>query len=184
MENNWPETVDELLGECQRLINKYDLYTLGERGKPFTGEKEPRVDGTEYLAGEYQYGVAMIPAQWVTHVIDSPTLGGGKLTAEQVYKAVMSADRWVKPMGNTGLTNTHLIICDDGWQAIADELNATLGGGECEMVTSGTPCDGNTDKACTSCGAYNIGEYYDGQGHIAAPKFCPECGAKVKVVKQ
>ena len=47
----------------------------------------------------------------------------GTLTAEQVREAVMSADRWEKPMGNTGLTNTHLIIRDDGWQAIADELN-------------------------------------------------------------
>lgn len=45
------------------------------------------------------------------------------LTAEQVREAVMSADRWEKPMGSTGLTNTHLIIRDDGWQAIADELN-------------------------------------------------------------
>ena len=51
---------------------------------------------------------------------------GGELTAEQVRDAVMSADRWEKPMGNTGLTNTHLIIRDDGWQAITDELNATL----------------------------------------------------------
>lgn len=32
MENNWPETIDELLDECQLLINKYDLYTLGEHG--------------------------------------------------------------------------------------------------------------------------------------------------------
>ena len=54
-------------------------------------------------------------------------LGHRNLTAEQVREAVMSADRWEKPMGNTGLTNTHLIIRDDGWQAIADELNATLG---------------------------------------------------------
>ena len=53
-------------------------------------------------------------------------LGSGTLTAEQVREAVMSADRWEKPMGNTGLTNTHLIIRDDGWQAIADELNAAL----------------------------------------------------------
>ena len=50
----------------------------------------------------------------------------GTLTAEQVREAVMSADRWEKPMSNTGLTNTHLIIRDDGWQAIADELNAGL----------------------------------------------------------
>lgn len=77
MENNWPEAVDELLEECQRLISRYDLYTLGERGEPFPGEAEPRVDGTDYLAGEYHYGVAMIPAQWVTHVIDAATTGRG-----------------------------------------------------------------------------------------------------------
>lgn len=71
MKNNWPETLDELLDECQRLISKYDLYTLGKRGEPFTHETEPRVDGTDYLAGEYQYGVAMIPAQWVRHVLSN-----------------------------------------------------------------------------------------------------------------
>lgn len=73
MKNNWPETIDELLEQCNRLIDAYDLYTLGEIGKPLPGETEPRVDGTEYLAGEYQYGVAMIPAQWVTHVMDNHT---------------------------------------------------------------------------------------------------------------
>ena len=52
-------------------------------------------------------------------------------------------------------------------------------GGTCEMVTSGTACKGNTDKRCTACGAYGIGEHYDGDEHIATPKFCPECGAKV-----
>ena len=59
--------------------------------------------------------------------VKQSTLGSGTLTVEQVREAVMSADRWEKPMGNTGLTNTHLIIRDDGWQAIADELNSELG---------------------------------------------------------
>lgn len=75
MENNWPETTDELVEECEKLISRFDLYTLGEKGEPFAGEDEPRVDGAEYLAGEYQYGVAMIPAQWVTHVVEAATLG-------------------------------------------------------------------------------------------------------------
>lgn len=77
MENNWPETTDELVEECEKLISRFDLYTLGEKGEPFAGEDEPRVDGAEYLAGEYQYGVAMIPAQWVTHVVEAATLGSG-----------------------------------------------------------------------------------------------------------
>ncbi len=63
--------------------------------------------------------------------------------------------------------------------SLRDRLQAVeLGSGTCEMVTSGTPCDGNTDVACTSCGAYNIGEYYDGHGHRSSPKYCPECGAR------
>lgn len=89
MENNWPEAVDELLEECQRLISRCDLYTLGERGEPLPGEAEPRVDGTDYLAGEYRYGVAMIPAQWVTHVIDAATLGSepDEIELTQTYDA-------------------------------------------------------------------------------------------------
>ena len=77
MKNNWPETVDELIKECEKLKNRYDLYTLGEKGEPLRGESEPRVDGTRYFAGEYEYGVAMVPAQWVTHVISEATLGRG-----------------------------------------------------------------------------------------------------------
>ena len=69
MKNNWPTTVEELVDECKRLEDRYDLYTLGKRDEPLSGESEPRVDGTDYLAGEYQYGVAMIPAQWVTSVL-------------------------------------------------------------------------------------------------------------------
>ena len=65
----YPDTVEELLAECKALIGCYDLYTLGEYGDPLSGETEPRVIGTEVVAGEYQYGVAMIPAQWVTHVL-------------------------------------------------------------------------------------------------------------------
>lgn len=102
-----------------------------------------------------------------------------KLTAEQVYEAVMSADRWVKPMGNTGLTNTHLIIRDDGWQAIADELNATLGGGECEV--------NGTNFWEWEWSDYTA--YYEHElscGHVVntmepePPNYCQECGAKIR----
>lgn len=107
----------------------------------------------------------------------------GTLRAEQVRKTVEK--HWHDLPAEYDMPEaTALPEYSYDWQAIADELNATLGGGECEMVTSGTPCEGNTDKTCTLCGAYNIGEYYDGQGHIAAPKFCPECGRQVKAVKR
>ena len=102
------------------------------------------------------------------------TLGGGKLTAEQVREAVMSADRWEKPMGNTGLTNTHLIIRDDGWQAIADELNATLGGGECELTYGET--DEGVDSWFTQCGGRFNATFENGR--MVHPKFCQLCGGK------
>ena len=99
------------------------------------------------------------------------------ITAEQVREIVMSADRWDKPMGNTGLTNTHLIIRDDGWQAIADELNATLGGGECECESS------------LLWDSYHGRDFYEHRlscGHTVTsdweepPNFCEECGARVE----
>ena len=107
-------------------------------------------------------------------------LGSGTLTAEQVREAIMSADRWEKPMGNTGLTNTHLIIRDDGWQAIADELNAELGSGTCEWVLehSGTLYD---KWRCSGCG-YLFVESRTDQGikEDFEPNFCPRCGAKIR----
>lgn len=70
-------------------------------------------------------------------------------------------------------------ICEQFRNLPDVEQAATLGSGECEMVTSGTPCEGNADKACIRCGAYGIGEFYDGDGHISTPRFCPNCGRKV-----
>lgn len=100
-------------------------------------------------------------------------LGSGTLTAEQVREAVMSADRWEKPMGDTGLTNTHLIIRDDGWQAIADELNAAMGGSECENVS-----DEPQYFQCSECrGRGTIRKAFDNGSRFS---FCPDCGAKVR----
>lgn len=53
------------------------------------------------------------------------TLGGGKLTAEQVRDAVKRGATF--DYGEIGE-----YVSRENWQAIADELNAMLGGGECE----------------------------------------------------
>ena len=105
------------------------------------------------------------------------TIGNGTLTAEQVREAVMSADRWEKPMGNTGLTNTHLIIRDDGWQAIADELNAELGSGTCELAY-GEDDEGYDGWYCQSCGGWFDAVRRDGK--LVEPMRCGCCGRKVK----
>lgn len=111
-------------------------------------------------------------------------LGNGTLTAEQVREAVMSADRWEKPMSNTGLTNTHLIIRDDGWQAIADELNADRHVETCHIVT--TWCDSDylndVNYRCSECGGLivvderNPDDYFEIISHA---NYCCNCGAKV-----
>ena len=105
----------------------------------------------------------------------------GTLTAEQVREAVMSADRWEKPMGDTGLTNTHLIISDDGWQAIADELNATLGSGKCGYIVKDnmneTEGMGDVWFECSACGKQF--DYYADEWLTQMP-FTPCCGRRVK----
>lgn len=53
----------------------------------------------------------------------------GTLTAEQVREAI-EANSWAE-------TSTIREFNDSSWQAIADELNAALGSGECEFVDCG-----------------------------------------------
>lgn len=97
----------------------------------------------------------------------------GTLTAEQVREAIMSVDRWEKPMGNTGMTNTHLIIRDDGWQAIADELNARA-----ERTCRNT--HENRWFKCSACGYGFTDLYAEDEGDIdEQPRYCPNCGCKV-----
>ena len=191
MENKWPETVDELLDECQRLISKYDLYTLGKYGEPFTGEKEPRVDGTEYLAGEYQYGVAMVPARWVTHVIKATTLGGGKLTAEQVREVVEK--HWHDLTAGYDMpAATALPEYSYDWQAIADELNTVIGGGECTPHGEWKRVSQTQEVRHVFCDCgYELGMDerdsfpFQRTRLFAMPNYCKECGRRIrKAVKR
>lgn len=125
------------------------------------------------------------------------TLAVGNLTPEQAIAATLGSDasavrlaeklrgiaEEMRNVGASSMKPHELLACyATEVDKVADLLKfaATLGNGTCEMVTSGTPCKGNTDVACTCCGAYNIGEYYDGCGHRTAPKFCPECGRRVE----
>lgn len=74
-EKLYPETKEELLEECYSLIDRYDLYALGEpQDSEYASDSWP--DGTDVHGGEWQYGVAMIPAQWVTKVFELTEKGG------------------------------------------------------------------------------------------------------------
>lgn len=109
---------------------------------------------------------------------DAATVGSGNLTAEQVREAIMSADRWRKPMGDTGMTNTHLIIRDDGWQAIADELNETVGAGTCHIEVHDNLAEtegmGDVWLECDEC-------HWQMPLEPTTPRFkyCPNCRREV-----
>ena len=106
-------------------------------------------------------------ARWLTDIADkidakheqaiAATLGSGTLTAEQVREAI---ERHVKFYEGG----------DYDEQAIADELNAELGSGTCEVSyeQDGVP-------RCSKCQNVIYDEYKDG-----FKNYCDECGAKVR----
>ena len=101
------------------------------------------------------------------HDAIAATLGRGTLTAEQVSEAI---ERHVKFYEGG----------DYDEQAIADELNATLGSGTCEWLLehSGTLYD---KWRCSKCEYLFIEPRCD-QGYTdLEPNYCPNCGAKVVV---
>ena len=90
------------------------------------------------------------------------TLGSGTLTAEQVSKAVYAH-------------SIHADCADADWQAVADELNAELGSGTCELVETDSYSNANEVihvLECSECG--RTCEHVNG----SYPR-CPYCGAKV-----
>ena len=98
--------------------------------------------------------------------LKAATLGSGTLTAEQVLTIAGKHQP-------DYCSDTH--VCFD-WQAIADELNATLGGGECE-------CEGTIEWKWTGPTTYY--EHELSCGHVITsvdnepPNFCEECGRKI-----
>lgn len=103
------------------------------------------------------------------------TLGIGTLTAEQVSKA-------------TYAHSIHADCADADWQAIADELNAALGGGECEpnWVLQGK----TQTQEFWRCDCGNCGECFGVESResfpfkvtidkVNVPNYCPNCGIRI-----
>jgi Lar family restriction alleviation protein len=95
----------------------------------------------------------------------------GTLTAEQVREAIekrFDFDVWVPK---------------ERWRAIADELNAAMGSGTCEMETSWEIrdelgiMDAPEDTWGYRCSACGCSFRYD---RGIKPRYCPECRAEVK----
>lgn len=120
----------------------------------------------EFQDGWTAWGMTMhgTPEQAIAVTLGEVRAGSSRfeLTAEQVRGVLLS---------HLPHREYYSVEQTDAWQAIADELNATLGGGECEQVL--TDCDDGLmppfTAHCSKCGT----EWG------FTPKFCPECGAKV-----
>lgn len=154
----------------QRLIGKYEqrISKLEEVNGKLCAEINRQERVIEALKG-YKQAAEYWKGMYEKLFFEK---GGGKLTAEQV----MAIAGKHQP---DYCSDTH--VCFD-WQAIADELNAALGGGECENVGE------ITDFCCSECGARLYTETTDGYTMIEAdehtiikqPKYCPNCGKAVK----
>ena len=101
-----------------------------------------------------------------------------KLTVEQVRDAI-EVNSWAE-------TCTIREFNDSSWQAIADELNETLDGGECEYVIqdnmSETDGMGDVWFRCTNCNTTY--DYYT-DDFLMSQNYCPHCGYKIrKAVEQ
>lgn len=71
-------------------------------------------------AGDEQTAIDVITASWNRRA----ALGSGKLTTEQVREAAYTHMReYASP------TDPYVYLTEYNWQAIADELNAAIGGG-------------------------------------------------------
>ena len=87
-----------------------------------------------------------------------------KLTAEQVRKAIFSGSVYASYDG------AQYYASGIGMQAIADELNAMLDSGECEVIKS------DNGLKCSHCGKeLPYDPYADYEGN-----FCATCGARLR----
>lgn len=106
------------------------------------------------------------PDEAIERIGKLATLGGGKLTAEQVREA------WCSNLKRDCLYDPP----SPDWQAIADELNATLGGSGCET------CHGESDLSewvCSECQCWiPLGLTPENIERASEWRYCPHCGRK------
>ena len=104
---------------------------------------------------------------------------GGRLTAEQVRDflnrhSVFNDTTWLHG-------RQELVFDENELQAMVDELNCTLGSGECEFVIEDnmneTEGMGDVWFRCTGCDMTY--DYYAGDW-LMKQNYCPNCGRRVK----
>ena len=117
-------------------------------------------------------------AAWNTRA--ATTIGKVQVEVEQVLHGTLTAEQVRETVERRGNVMGHKFYGD--WQAIADELNASLGGGECEWTLKEKwPNRSGDDHVYgyeTSCGARHT------WWPDSLPNFCPTCGGRVKAVEK
>jgi hypothetical protein len=115
------------------------------------------------------------------------TLGGERLTAEQVCECVETV--YLEGYSD-GSANRGAHIDETDWQAIADELNATVGAGTCRNISKVT--DARKRKVrfvCSECDAWIDSEfiwnheYSNGESPWVKDcklNYCPNCGRRIE----
>ena len=149
------------------------------------------------IAGPKPWGGGTVIHAWETNK-EYKAVNTGTLTAEQVRECVQH----VYYEGySDGYVHKASGIEETDWQAIADELNATLGGGECRIAwrdESADTADGREHDGayfCTGCGKdlpYPLQEMWDDYQALVRDygnkqpwneepfTHCPNCGKAVK----
>ena len=126
------------------------------------------IDGKTYLEMDFHH--AFTPEQAI-----AATLGGGELTKEDVQRALFAHSTYANYDG------LQLYASGIRTQEIADELNAALGGGECEVECFDDGVDEGTDGEWFS---YATPTWYLSCGHevkgTERPNYCVVCGKWVK----
>ena len=137
---------------------------LDERGVEYESISDTCTYVGETQLTEYEPGIVGLQMRNLTpEQAIAATLGGSTLTAHDVWEAI----------GNHGVSQL---------QAIADELNAVMGGGECEAyrdeygVWHCSSCEKGADKITGSDGAL------ESWNDSWPPNFCPMCGARIRKV--
>jgi hypothetical protein len=95
-----------------------------------------------------------------------------ELTADDVRDLIERHSSWV--IGNNRCFH------NGAYEAIADELNATLGRGTCKLVY-GENDHGDDGWWCQSCGGWFAASFrHTGRDNIINPNYCQNCGWGVK----
>ena len=157
--------------ELRRLLDERGVEYVGTH-QAFTawwGDHDLYWSAMEVYDGELDLGTNMSNVS-PEQAIDA-TLGRGTLSASQVSGAIYAH-------------SIHADCADADWQAIADELNNTLGSCNCTNSEQKETCHNASYRLdesrfhCSECGfGCWVKDVADGRDKL--PRYCPNCGRRI-----